>query len=191
MFAVILALVGAAVYVGSFLYYMALQIKGGIKPAFSTWAIWALLTIANVVTYRSVSKEWTESLNVYASVAMNCGVFLIALGSRRFKRLEKIDYIIMAGALVSLVLYVVTPPGPIPNLIVCALVYVSILPTVDGLKMGTGKEEDLPWLLFTVSYLFFIAVILVRHHVGWSIVFQAVGIIANGHVWYANRLRPR
>ena len=166
---------------------MWLQIKGGIKPALSSWFVWGLLTIANCLTYSSVSKSWTESLNVWASVAMDCGVFLIALVSRNYKPLRKIDYAIIIGGLLGITLYFTTPKGPIPNLIICLCVFVSIFPTLDGLKRRESKENALAWLLFALSYFFFIGVIFARGEVGWNLAFQLVGVVTNGAVWLQAR----
>jgi hypothetical protein len=170
---------------------MSLQIKGGIKPAFSTWFVWALLTIANCLTYSAVSKHWTESLNVWGAVAMNCSVFLIALVSRNYKPLRLVDYTIIVGGLLGITLYLTCPKGPLPNLIVCACIFLSILPTLDGLKRRNGKENATAWLLIALSYFFFIGVIFVRKEVGWNLVYQLVGIATNGAVWIAARKTSR
>lgn len=178
----VLSVAGLVVYLVPFVFYMYLVWRGRVSPNASTWSIWAFLTLLNVVTYQSLSGDWVKTVMPYASCITNGITFLIALGRRRFEPLDRFEKYILAAGLTAGVVWMADKHAPYANLLVVSCIVVSTVPTIRGVWIKPEKESSWTWLTIGMSYLFSIAVVLLRFEQGWDLVFHIVAFCMNSSV---------
>lgn len=186
----LLAVVGLALYLGSFAYYISLVIRGGVSPNASTWLIWAFLGFANALTYLSLSGDWIKSTNAFGGALANALTFLIALKLGRFYRLALVDKVIAIIGLVAVAVWLVNKHAPYANGLVLSCVVISTIPTLRGVWERPNREKPLPWLLLAGSFIFPLLVVILRWQQAWDLMFPLTGLLTNGSVGLISLIRP-
>lgn len=177
------------------IYFLGLT-KGKSTPNPSTWITWLLIGCMNVFTYFYVTEGNFQK--AFPLLFVVIGIFCVTLYSIKngcFSKLNRLDYVCLASALITTIYWQVTGNALIANLLLQAVYVISFIPTVVGLHRKTISETPAPWFFAITSYS--IMIVMIFNDWGqnsWIELAHPVlnGLMGNGAVlYYVIKNRPR
>ena len=179
-----IAMVSGLVNLIGFAFYFLHIHKGRATPNLSSWGLWAVIHILNLLSYRLMTGDDVKTVLPLVSSVINVLTFVWAFAKRNqqasIKPLTLLEYMCLAIACVSVLLWWQTKSATIANLFLQLALAMGYIPTAAGVLKGHQKETPGPWLLWGVSYILTAMVVVLR----WKgdiqdSVYPILGLICN------------
>jgi hypothetical protein len=179
-------LTGSSLFaLASLFFYFRQVVNGSSVPNPATWFLWAVVSIMNAVSYFFVvhGNIWRSSYVIVMAAGLTI-IFFYSLLKGRLARFGRIEIVCSLLAVFVGILWKTTGSAEVANISLQTIFLVSIIPTINGLIVGTLKEKVLPWNLAVLSHSFALLGILLGGTFSWvTLVYPVVtGIFGNGVV---------
>ncbi len=167
-----------------FVYFLGLQ-RGTTTPNASTWAVWTVVGIINLISYFIVADNniWKTSYVLSATVGLSIICFYAAIAGR-FSAIQLIDKVCLALAAAVIVIWQQTGSAIITTISLQGIYIISFVPTCVGVWKGRASEHWLPWTMAVVAYGCAVAAIPLAPTFNWAeLAFPIInGVLGNGAV---------
>jgi hypothetical protein len=163
--ALILTLITSSVQIIGFVIYDWQAFRKMSKPNVASWALWAVITVLNFTSYRSMSGDWMKSLLPTVSSAFCILTFVVAfLKGGKLSKLNKFDTAALALGTMATLTWYFLQSATYANLIIQAAVLIGFVPTWRTAK----TERRLPWFIWTTAYVLGVIVVVLRWSGHWQ-----------------------
>jgi hypothetical protein len=154
--------ISSILLVAGILPYLIGVIKGTTKPKIVTWVIWSSLTGIACAAALSEKQYPTAILLLLSSL----GTLLVAIFGWKNgdKKIERLDIICLAGAIIGLILWQVFNS---PAIAVLATISIDLVGGVPTLVHSWKRPDEEAWLTFFLSFLGSLCTLLVISN--WAI----------------------
>ncbi len=177
----LLALLSAAISIGTIIYYSKTILSGKIKPHMFTWLIWGLVT--GVVAATQISSKGGPGSMLAVIVTVNC--FIVAglsfyKGDRNFS-LE--DKICLVGCIIAIAIWPMMK-APLLSLVIVTLIDTAgFYPTLKKSYKEPREENLIVFFFYGLAYLISVFAL---EKVSWltSLYPIAIGLSALGMVGF-------
>ncbi|MBM2821142.1 MAG: nuclear protein [Candidatus Berkelbacteria bacterium] len=157
-----LALTSLVIYLFAFGLYNRQIITGKSKPNAAMWTLWVFLAGLNAASYQVMTGDWVKSLITYAGCVAMTTTFLITLRTGKFSRLGSFDWILLGLGFVAILAWWVKQDATYANMLLQLAIAISFVPTYMGVWQKPANERPLPWVLFSLGYVFQTLVVVTR-----------------------------
>lgn len=172
----LLNLVATVIYVNQI-------IKNKSTPNPSSWAIWLIVNLVNLITYFIiVDKSFWVAFASITSTIIVLFIFLLSLIKGKFTKLNNLDVISLVIAIGIGMVWKVSGNAVVSNIALQIIFIISFIPTLLGLLKKTAKEESAPWFLGTIAYILQIIIVLSNSINVWALVFPIIQILGQGSI---------
>lgn len=163
--------------------YFLQVLKNESVPNPSTWLIWVVVTAMNTFSYFLVSEGnlWVSLASIVLAIEIFL-IFVLSLLKGKFSRLNTIDIISLAFALIIGVFWKISGNFLISNICLQILFAISFYPTIHGLLTKRAQEKPIPWFFAVGSYSLQIINVLLNPVTLFALVFPIVNLLGNGIV---------
>ena len=173
---VILNLVATVIYINQI-------VKNKSTPNPSSWIIWLIVNVVNLVTYFFlVDKSIWVTLASLTSTTVVAVIFLLSLLNGKFTKLSRVDIASLVIAIGIGILWKTTGNAVISNIALQIIFIISFLPTINGLLTKSAKESPTPWLLGSSAYVLQIIIIMLNPVTLWALIFPLIQIVGQGSI---------
>ena len=153
--------------------------RNGSKINTGTWVILAIGDTLDLASYAGMTETWWKDMVPATFAVASIITFGYALARKRFAWPDPFDWIIVGSDVLITTIWCLFTTATEANLMYQATTLIAFVPMYRGLINGTEKENPLPWLLWSLSFVFFLLSIIL--HLGkWEeAVYPAVGLLTH------------
>lgn len=179
----ILALITILLNLVATVIYVKQIIKNKSTPNPSSWAIWLIVNLVNLITYFIIVEKsiWIAFASITSTIVV-LFIFLLSLIKGKFTKLNPVDVISLVIAIGIGIVWKVSGNAIVSNIALQIIFIISFIPTIRGLLKKTAKEKALPWFLGTLAYILQIIIVLFNSISVWALVFPLIQIIGQGTI---------
>ncbi len=159
--------------------------KKDTTPNAITWFIWMIAGVINAITYyHLVDGNIFKYMVTILAVICASFVFFYAFFKGSFKKLNEMDFIIIALLICVGVFWITSKNQRDTNLLLQLVYIISFVPIAYNLLFKNGKEYIVPFVIALFAYSISIIVILLEWNGDWAEIAYPVanGIIGNGAI---------
>ena len=176
LISVLLNLVATVIYINQI-------VKNKSTPNPSSWVIWLVVNVVNLVTYFFlVDKSVWVTLASLTSTTVVSIIFLLSLIKGKFTKISRIDTISLVMAIGIGFLWKTTDNALVSNVALQIIFFISFFPTINGLVTKVARESPIPWFLGSFAYVLQIIIILLNPVTLWALIFPLIQIIGQGTI---------
>ena len=165
-FSLAIAMVSGMVNLSGFAFYFLHIHKGRATPNLSSWGLWAVIQILNLLSYRLMTGDDVKTVLPLVSSVINVLTFVWAFAKRNqqasMKQLTLLEYICLTIACVSMLMWWKTKSATIANLFLQLALAMGYIPTAAEVLKDPQKEKPVSWFLWGVSYIHTAMVVVLR-----------------------------
>lgn len=185
-FAIGLSICAALVQIIGYVVYNWGTFSGKIKPNATSWFLWGLGSALTAWSYVALSQDWVKDL-LPVTCAIVCAItFVFALLNGSYGKPDRYDLVVCALDTVVILFWFATDSDEYTNLLFQIDVILSFVPIIRAAWKEPQNESALPWFVWSVAYVMFVAVVLMRYEKWWDLMYPinylalhlAVGLIA-------------
>ena len=162
--------------------YLKQIIKNESTPNPTTWIIWVIVTVINSATYFTVVGNVWIALSSAITAIMVFLIFVLSSFKGKFTKLNKVDVISLALALVVGIFWQVSGNAIISNISLQAVFIISFYPTIHGLLTGVSKENPFAWTMGCCSYVLQIFNIFLSPVTLIALAFPIIQLMGQGYI---------
>lgn len=154
------AIIGALIASIGGLYYLYQTIIGKTKPNRITWVLWFILPM---ITFAAQRVQGVDSLSwaTFVSGFTPLLVLIVSLFKKKaYWKTQPLDYVLMAAALASIVLWMVTRN---PNLAILLIIVADVFASLPTVIKAIKHPETESWVAYAISTVGFTISILAIH----------------------------
>lgn len=146
-----LAVIAAAVIAWSDVPYVLDTLRGTTKPHPFTWFIWALINI--IAFFAQLSRGGGFATLVTAVVVLGCLTIALMSVTRGEKRITRLDWICFLGALLSIVLWILSKDPFVAIVFVTLTDALAFIPTFRKGYLRPFEETASSYALGVVGFV--------------------------------------
>lgn len=176
---VIIALTQIAGY-----YYYYLSVKNGIRPNTTSWTIWTLGSILDLVSYMALTGDWVKNLLPMACTAASVVLYIHFLSRGKFQKLSTENILIIVSDIIATVLWYLTDSALVGNILLQVSTVISFVPIIKEVYDEDENETPLPWLIWSAAYFMDLILVGLRWEKWGDIVYPATCFVLHLLVWY-------
>jgi hypothetical protein len=154
--------VAFGLYIAAFVVYNIKTQRGESRPNPATWSIWSIVAALNVGSYFMISQDWVTALQPFAGSLACTATFFLALAKGKFSKLGKVEFVVLAIALVAIAVWGVYRDATVTNLVLQGALMISILPAVKDVWRKPHKESPLPWFMWAGALILTLTTVALR-----------------------------
>jgi hypothetical protein len=161
----ILTLVASLVQIIGYAIYNVQTFKKMSEPNVASWLLWAVITVFNFTSYRSMSGDWMKSLLPTVSSFFCILTFIVAvIKGGRLSKLSKEDTAALVIGMIATFMWYFLKSATYANLIIQVAVIIGFIPTLRTAK----AERPLAWFIWTSAYTLGVSVVILRWNNHWQ-----------------------
>jgi hypothetical protein len=176
----LLAGVGITLYFLGFAYYGKCMLTGKVNPSLASWGQWAFLGILLATSaYFMNHGDFVKSLQAYGTSAANVTMLTIVLVVHKYDKLRVRDVQLGLFGLAAILIWWLTHSATYAQLVLLIPIIISIIPTWLNTWEEPRREDPVPWVVISCSYLLTGAAtgLRIRH---WSVEWPQVALHVTG-----------
>lgn len=160
--------------------------NGNSVPNPSSWSVWMFLTILNALTFWRASKDALATTQFFTGSIMCLFVWTYSFFWSRFSPLDTIGWAVLLLCVFTCFMW--RAKGAVyANLVVAGILFISSLPTINGVWQNTNVEQALSWYFWTTAFIATTINVVIRRDKSdprwWLLlVLPIVGILVHGTV---------
>lgn len=185
-----LALASSVVMFVAFAVYNWQVIRGKSTPNAASWLIWSVAGIVSASSYFVMTWSIPKSSAILTDAVLCSSVFLLALFKKKFEKLLAIDYVVLGGSILGVLIWGAWGSTDIANLFMQGVALVGFVPTVAGLIRRTLQEAKMAWFLWGLAYFLTSIVVLKNFDGNWHNLVSPLFIGVAMH-WFVAALTMR
>jgi len=163
------SIVLTVLFVAVGMYWYAKETKEKSTPNFVVISLWALIAVANTITYAFIVADWSKwTLNIVGLLA-NIFVLGVILLHKNYILYKEDIMIIVTGILIVLVLIVFMNMKDL-HIIMQIINTVVYIPLILRIYDGTGKEPFWPWIVISLGTVTNLVTVLLHYTDYWSLI---------------------
>lgn len=181
-----LSFVAAILHGIGYTIYLFKIYNGNSVPNPSSWSVWMFLTILNALTFWRASKDALATTQFFTGSVMCFFVWTYSLFGGRFSPLDTMGWAIL---LLCIAAYLVwwARGAVYANLVLAGVLFISSLPTINGVWQNGSIEQALSWYFWTAAFVATTINVVIRRNKSnprwWLLLtLPIVGIIVHGIV---------
>lgn len=153
--------------------------QNGSKISTGTWIILAGGDSLDLASYFVMTESWWKNAVPAAFAVASIITFGYALARKRFAWPDLFDWLIVGmDALITVMWWQFTTATE-ANLLYQATTIVAFIPMYRGLLNGRETESLLPWVLWSLAFLLFIAAVISQLQTWEEAIYPAVGFLTH------------
>ena len=159
--------------------------KKNTTPNAITWFMWTIAGVINAITYyHLVDGNIFKYMVTILAAACASVVFFYAAFKRKFKRLNEVDWVIVALLICISIFWYTSQNQRDTNLLLQLVYIISFVPIAYNVWFKNATEYIVPFWIAIFAYSISIIVILLDWNGDWAEIAYPVanGIIGNGIV---------
>jgi drug/metabolite transporter (DMT)-like permease len=173
----VLSFISLLAYIAAYIIYNHNVIGAKVTSNKITWALWALLTTINAITYSAMSGDVIKSLLVYFGGLLNFITALMLWRKAGKVLIPKEDWIIFAVCLVAIICWLLTREAMYGNMATQIAFILSFLPLMKTVIKEPRSEKPFPWFIFALAYFLMVIVVLLRYKQPQDLIAPGVSMI--------------
>ncbi len=163
--------------------YLTQIIKNKSTPNPSSWIIWVVINLINLITYFAlVDKSIWVALTSLTSTVVVSIIFLLSLFKGKFTKINLVDTASLIMVIGVGFLWKMSGNAVISNVALQIIFVISFFPTINGLLIKMAREKPIPWFLGAVAYILQIVIILLNPVTLWALIFPVIQVIGQGSI---------
>lgn len=188
----VLAIAASVLSLGAGAWYNWDLFHGDVRPNLSSWAVWTFITILSSTSYFAASSDVLKSLLAFSNSTVTVLTFGLILWHGRFSRIARFDLIAAAIGIGAAGIWFFFQSAAWGNVVLQLAIAVGCVPTYRSVVANPTTERPGPWLVWSGSFVFGIAVVLLR----WTghpleLVYSIVGLCIYGGIGLLALRRPQ
>ncbi len=150
--------------------------RNGSKINTGTWSILAIGDTLDLASYAGMTETWWKDMVPMTFAVGSIITFRYALARKRFSWPDPFDWFIVGSDVLIIAIWVLFTSATEANLLHQATTLIAFVPMYRGLISGREKENQLPWLLWSLSFTFFLLSIVLHTEKWEEVVYPVVGL---------------
>lgn len=157
--------------------------RNGSKISTGTWVILAIGDTLDLASYAGMTETlWKDMVPATFAIA-SIITFGYALARKRFAWPDPFDWFIVGSDALIAVWWWQFASATEANLLYQATTLIAFVPMYRGLIIGREKENPLPWLLWSLAFVFFFLSIVLKLGKWEETVYPIVGLLTHFTVY--------
>lgn len=160
---------------GYYAYY--LSTKKEVRPNTTSWTIWTVGAILELISYMYVTGDWVKNLLPLACSISCVFLYINILYRGKFHRLNLENFIILFFDFIALGLWYTTDSALVGNVALQVSTVISFVPIYKEVFDRYQNETMPPWILWSIAYFLDLIVIFLRWEKWGDVVYPLTNFI--------------
>lgn len=174
---IIISVLASLLHIFAYFDYIKRVASAKIKPNSASWAVWALGSVLEAVTYLQVTGDWQKNLLPVVCSLSAIGIFLFSLIRGHFTRPTTFEWLIIILDCTALLVWWAYDSVVYANMFLIFTAVISFVPITYSVWRNPETENAFPWWLWSIAYVLLSVVVIIRWEKWEDVIYPLVFLI--------------
>lgn len=166
---------------GYYAYYVST--KNEVRPNTTSWTIWTVGAILELVSYVNVTDDWVKALLPLACSISCIFLYVHILMKGKFQKISLGNIVILVMDFIALGLWYITDSALIGNIALQVSTIISFVPIYREVYDQEENETQPPWIIWSIAYFLDVILIFMRWEKWGDLVYPLTNLALHFIMW--------